>query len=61
MSFLSLTLAKIGLINPAILDAQEIKLIETNDYSTADILRVSNIKVIQVDNVIFFLIKYPKH
>lgn len=61
MSFLSLTLAKIGLINPAILDAQEIKLIETNDYSTADILRVSNIKVIQVDNVIFFLIKNPKH
>lgn len=57
---LSITLAKIGLLNPVILDGKEIDLLPTNEHFTiSDIVRIANTKIIQVDKVVYFLIKYP--
>ncbi len=58
----SLTLAKIHLINPVILDDIDIKEInneQLTNASVADILEVAKAKVFQNNNMIYFLITFP--
>uniref|UniRef100_A0A1B0BID1 Uncharacterized protein n=1 Tax=Glossina palpalis gambiensis TaxID=67801 RepID=A0A1B0BID1_9MUSC len=56
----SQTLAKIRLLIPGTLNAKEIDLIPTNNWSTY-LIRYANIKVITVNDVVSFLIKYSIH
>lgn len=59
---LSVTLAKIGIINTVILDSNDLKNI-VNKHSTnitvSDLVEVSFVKVLLDDNFIHFIIKYP--
>lgn len=59
----SITFAKIGVLNPILLDSNEINFIIKNEHftnlSVADVMAVANIKILQYDNVIYFLIRYP--
>lgn len=60
---LSVTLAKINLISPLILDSVDIHELANElltNTSLADILRVSSVKAFQNNDLLYFLIKYPK-
>lgn len=60
---LSVTLAKIGIINPVLLDStetQEILQINFTNVTVTDLLEVSFIKVLLDDRLLHFAIKYPK-
>jgi len=62
---LSVTLSKIGIINPAILDSDDLKDI-INEHSTninitvTDLMQVAQIKVLLNNHFLHFIIKYPK-
>lgn len=60
---LSITLAKIGIINPVILDSEDLtKFVNVHSTNTtvSDIMEVSFIKVLLDNNFLHFIIKYPK-
>jgi len=60
---LSVTLAKIGIINPAILDSNDLQNL-INEHSTnitiTDLMEVAQIKVLLDNNFLHFILKYPK-
>jgi len=59
----SITLAKVNLINPVILDKFDIKEInheKFTNFSITNLLEVSQIKAFQNNDIIHFLIKYAK-
>lgn len=59
----SITFAKIGIFNPILLDSNEMNLIIKNEHftnlSVADVMAVASIKILQYNNIIYFLIRYP--
>jgi len=59
----SITLAKINLLSPVILDDIDVREI-TNEHltnvSVADVLAVSKVKIFQNNNLLYFLVKFPK-
>jgi len=59
----SITLAKINLLSPVILDDIDVREI-TNEHltnvSVADALAVSKVKIFQNNNLLYFLVKFPK-
>lgn len=59
----SIIFAKIGVVNPILLDSNEINSIVKNEHfanlSVADVMAVAKIKILQYNNVIYFLIRYP--
>lgn len=61
---LSVTLAKINVVNPIILDRDDIKLLMNNEQFTnisiSDLMNVSSIKVMLSEQFLYFIIKYPK-
>lgn len=61
---LSVVLAKIGIINPTILDSNDLNNIIINEHSTnitiTDLLEIAQIKVLLNDNFLHFVIRYPK-
>lgn len=59
---LSITLAKLNIINPAILDNTDVKNMFTDqltEITTTNVLEVASVKVFQSDSIIYFIIKYP--
>jgi len=60
---LSVTLAKTGIINPAILDSNDLQNL-INEHSTNitinDLTEVAQIKVLLDNNFLHFILKYPK-
>lgn len=60
---LSVVLAKINIINPLILDKVEIDHlvdIELVPLSISNILSISTIKVLQDNNILYYILKIPK-
>lgn len=60
---LSVTLAKIGIINPVLLDSEDVKeilQISSTNTTVTDLLEVSFIKVLLDNEMLYFIIKYPK-
>lgn len=60
---LTVTLAKIGIINPVLLDTKDIKeilQISSTDTTVTDLLEVSFIRVLLDNELLHFIIKYPK-
>lgn len=60
---LTVTLAKTNIINTAILDSEDMNTIvnkRTTNTTVTDIIEVSYIKVLLDNNLLHFLIKYPK-
>lgn len=59
----SITFAKIGVLNPILLDSNEVNFIIKNEHftnlSVADVMAVAKIKILQYNNIIYFLIRYP--
>lgn len=59
----SITFAKIGVLNSIILNNNEINVVIKNEHftnlSVADVMSVSKIKIVQYNNIIYFLIRYP--
>lgn len=60
---LSITLVKVGIINPVLLDSNDLKeilQISSTNTTVTDLLEVSLIKVLLYNEMLYFLIKYPK-
>lgn len=60
---LSVTLAKIGIIDPILLDSEDVKeilQISSTNTTVTDLLEVSFIKVLLDNEMLYFIIKYPK-
>lgn len=60
---LAITLAKIKVVNPVIIDDEGLKSIlvgPITDIAITELMKVSTVKVIQHNDVIHFIIKYPR-
>lgn len=59
----SITFAKVGILSPILLDGNEVNSIIGNEHFTnltvADVIAVARIKILQYNNIIYFLIRYP--
>jgi len=60
----SISLAKLNIVNPALLNTNEINSVifkeNFDNVSVSDVLNVATVKAIQSENVLYFLVKYPK-
>lgn len=61
---LSVALAKLNIVNPTILDQEDLKLLNDSEQYTnvsiSDLISVSSIKVILSEEFLYFIIKYPR-
>lgn len=60
---LSVTLAKVGIVNPSILDSSDLKNIVNEhpiNITITDLMEVSQVKVLLNNNFLHFIIRYPK-
>lgn len=60
---MSVTLAKIGIINPVLLDSEDLEnvlKIGLMNVTVTDLLEVSSVKVLLDNSILHFILKYPK-
>lgn len=60
---LAITLARINIVSPNILDHEDLKTVwleEPTDTPIGDLLSVSSVKILQSRNILHFIIKFPK-